>query len=217
MDEPPRKPRRRRPLVLLALFLAGECAVLGVVVWPMAAAKWRASPNRLAATPANSRPARWAQPLSAPGLGNLCQVSPSLYRGERPNADGFRQLKTMGVKTVVNLEVFHDDEEMLTGTGLNYVRISFKAWHPETEDMAAFLKLAADANLAPLFVHCQYGSDRTGTMCAVYRIALQGWSKQEAIDEMVHGGFAFHPEWQNLVEFIDKLDVTAIRKKAGIQ
>jgi hypothetical protein len=53
-------------------------------------------------------------------------------------------------------------------------------------------------------------------MCAVYRLAFQGWSKADAIDEMVHGGFGFHADWQNLVEFLDALDVAALKKQAGI-
>lgn len=38
----------------------------------------------------------------------------------------------------------------------------------------------------------RHGSDRTGTMCALYRIAVQGWSKEDAIREMTAGGFGFH-------------------------
>ena len=53
-------------------------------------------------------------------------------------------------------------------------------------------------------------------MCAVYRIAVEGWTKQQAIDEMVHGGYGFHPEWQNLLDFIDGLDVAAMKKQAGM-
>jgi hypothetical protein len=210
-------------MVLLACFVVCECGVVGAVVWPLAAAKWRASPDRLRTdlvatqpgVPA-TRPANWAQPLSAPGLANFFRVSPDLYRGQRAAAEGFRQLNAMGVKTDVNLEVFFSDKQILAGTGLNYVPISFKAWHPEMDDMAAFLKVVTDANLCPVFVHCQHGSDRTGTMCAVYRIAVQGWSKQEAIGEMVHGGYGFHTEWQNLLEFVDHLDVPELKKKAGI-
>jgi protein tyrosine phosphatase (PTP) superfamily phosphohydrolase (DUF442 family) len=223
MTEPGVKTRKRWLVVLLAVLIAGEGAAVGVYLWPLATAKWRASPDRLDPTPAGSgtsstsRPANWAQPLAAPGLGNFFKVGPDLYRGQRLTPEGAQQIKKLGVKTVVNLEVFHSDKEMLAGTGLNYVSISFKAWHPETEDMAAFLKVASDANLTPLFVHCQYGADRTGTMCSLYRIVIQGWDKPAAIDEMVRGGFGFHPEWQNLLEFIEKLDVPELKKKAGIE
>ena len=217
MNSPADKPRRRRLWGILAAVVVAEAALVGGFIWPLAAAKWRASPDRREANQPATRPANWAQQLSITGLKNASKVSPGLYRAARPTAEGLRQLKTMGVRTVVNLEVFHSDEEMLAGTGLNGVRISFKAWHPEPADIVAFLKVAADANLTPVFVHCLHGSDRTGTMCAVYRIAVQGWDKQQAIDEMVHGGFGFHPDWQNLLEFIDKLDVDALKKEAGME
>jgi tyrosine-protein phosphatase SIW14 len=35
-------------------------------------------------------------------------------------------------------------------------------------------------------------------MIAVYRIAVQGWSKAEAIREMTEGDFGFHRTWSNL-------------------
>nr|HNI57084.1 protein-tyrosine-phosphatase [Elusimicrobiota bacterium] len=64
-------------------------------------------------------------------------------------------------------------------------------------------------------VHCQHGSDRTGTMVAIYRIAVQGWSKESALDEMVNGGYGFHPLWKNLRRYIRNLDVAAVKAKAA--
>jgi protein tyrosine phosphatase (PTP) superfamily phosphohydrolase (DUF442 family) len=217
VSEPAKAKRRRWLSILLASILSAELMVGGLNVWPVAAAKWRASPERLHPAAPSTRPANWAQPLSAAGLKNFHQVSPGLYRGARPTPEGIRSLGGLGVRTVVNLEVFHSDRDMLAAAGMDYVPISFKAWSPETKDMVAFLKVLGDANLAPVFVHCQYGSDRTGTMCALYRIAVQGWSKQAAIDEMTRGGFGFHPEWQHLLEFLDKLDVPAVKKQAGVE
>ena len=69
---------------------------------------------------------------------------------------------------------------------------------------------------APVLVHCQHGADRTGTMIAVYRIAVQGWSKAKAIREMTGGGFGFHPIWSNLPTWIQQLDIDLIKRQAGI-
>ncbi|MCK5172282.1 MAG: dual specificity protein phosphatase family protein [Planctomycetes bacterium] len=62
----------------------------------------------------------------------------------------------------------------------------------------------------PVFVHCRHGADRTGTACAVYRIAVEGWSKAEAIEEMTKGGFDFHGIYKNLVDYIEELDMDKI-------
>ena len=35
-----------------------------------------------------------------------------------------------------------------------------------------------------VFVHCYFGDDRTGTMVATYRIAMDQWTSDEAYNEM---------------------------------
>ena len=100
--------------------------------------------------------------------------------------------------------------------GLAYEHISFKAWHAEHEDVVRFLRIVADPARQPVFVHCQHGADRTGMMTAIYRIAVQGWSKEDAIAEMTEGGFGFHSIWTNLVEYVRKLDVDRLKREAGL-
>jgi protein tyrosine/serine phosphatase len=171
----------------------------------------------VASAVATPRPASWAMPLQRKGLPNLHQVTPTLYRGAQPTAVGMRELKAMGIKTVVNLRSFNSDRDKLRDTGLAYEHIYMKAWHPEREDIIRFLQITTDNNLTPIFVHCQHGADRTGLMCAVYRVAIGGWTKAEAIREMTQGGFGHHTIWTNLVTFIQELDIDAIKKEAGIE
>ena len=163
-----------------------------------------------------NRPADWAQPRIVAGITNCYQVTSNLYRGAQPTAEGFKQLEAMGIKTVVSLRSFHSDEKKIAGTNLKSIRFEVKPWHGETEDVVDFLKVMADTNNLPVFVHCQRGADRTGMMCAMYRIVFCGWSKEQAIDEMRHGGFEFSPAWENLIRFIEKADVVALRKQAGL-
>ena len=159
---------------------------------------------------------KWATPLQKPGLPNLFKVSDDLYRGAQPTDEGFRQLKEMGIKTVVNLRVLHSDRDEMGDVSFDYERFNIKAWHPEDEDIIRFLKIVTDKSRAPVFVHCQYGADRTGTMVAVYRVAVCGWSKDDAIAEMTQGGYGFHPMWQNLVAYVRGLDIDWLKKKAGL-
>lgn len=165
----------------------------------------------------SSRPASWAQPVKLGGVPNLHQVSTNLYRSAQPNAQGMQNLKRKGIVTVVSLRSFHSDREEIGKTGLGYEHIHMKAWHPEREDIVRFLQIVTDPKRTPVLVHCQHGADRTGTMCAVYRIAVQGWTKEEAIREMTQGGFGFHEVWENLPNWIEELDIDSIRKEAGIQ
>jgi protein tyrosine/serine phosphatase len=158
----------------------------------------------------------WAVSLEKPGCPNLHKVSDQLYRGAQPTKEGMRQLERMGVKTVVNLRSFNSDRDELTGTKHQYKHLWVKAWHPEEKEVVAFLKTVADTNSTPVFVHCQHGADRTGTMCAIYRIAVQGWTKEQAIEEMTKGNFGYHTVWKNLIKYINELDVPAIKKKATL-
>jgi protein tyrosine phosphatase (PTP) superfamily phosphohydrolase (DUF442 family) len=169
----------------------------------------QASAQRSAAT-------KWAEPLERPGLPNLHRVSSLFYRGAQPSAEGFRELAQLGVKSVLSLRAFHADD-IPVDTGLQYERIPFVAWHPEDEDVVRFLRFVSDPARQPVFVHCQWGADRTGMMCAIERIVLEGWTKDAALEEMTEGGFGFHPEWQNLVRYVRELDVERLAREAGVQ
>jgi protein tyrosine/serine phosphatase len=117
---------------------------------------------------------------------------------------------------VVNLCQEDSDRQFLAGTGMTYERIPLDAWKsPAQADVARFLKIVTDKGRTPVFVHCRAGADRTGTLCAIYRIVVQGWTKQEAIDEMTRGGFGYHKSFDNLVEYLQELDVKALRREAN--
>ncbi len=164
----------------------------------------------------NKRPADWAKPYLLAGVCNLYKVSPELYRSAQPTAGGMVNLEANGIITVVNLRSFHSDRDEIGNTGLNYIHIPMKAWHPEEENIIEFLKIFKDKKKTPVLVHCQHGSDRTGTMCALYRIIVQGWPKTKAIDEMRCGGFGFHKIWDDLATWINSLNLEEIRAKAGV-
>jgi len=204
-------PGRRRLLGASVAALAA-CAVAALAIGCC-----RGAPPQ-PATPAGRNP-RWARPLSLPGCPNLHKVSDHLYRGAQPTPQGFGELNQLGIRTVVNLRAFHSDADEIQESGVEGLateRIYFKAWHAEDEDVVRFLKIAADPGKAPVLVHCQHGADRTGLMCAIYRVAVQGWSKADALEEMTQGGFGFHTVWENLPDYLGKLDVQRIRKEAGL-
>jgi len=159
---------------------------------------------------------KWAERIELPGLPNLHKVSDDLYRGAQPTAEGMKQLEKLGVKTVVNLRSLHSDRDEIKDTGLAYEHISMTTLNVEDKDVVRFLRIVTDGSRTPVFVHCQHGADRTGTMCAIYRIMIQGWTKDKAIEEMTKGGFGFHSIWQNLVDYIRKLDIDEIKHSAGL-
>jgi protein tyrosine/serine phosphatase len=201
---------RRRRVLLAALVSLG---VSGVRLAHGQTGSGQAPPA--APPPVAQRP--WATKLDQPGLKNFHRVTPMLFRGAQPTAEGMRSLESMGVKTIVNLRGFNSDRKEVKGTRLKLEEISVRAWHPDDQDVIRFLRLVANTNNLPVFVHCQHGADRTGTMVAIYRIALQGWSKEEAIAEMTQGDFGFHAVWKNLIRYVRNLDVAKIKRRAGFR
>ena len=166
---------------------------------------------------AKTRPAAWAVKLDRPGLQNLFKINAGLYRGAQPTAEGIKELKKLGVKTIIGLRASHTDGDILGDSKIAFEHIPMKTWHPEEEDVVRFLQIVTDKTRQPVFVHCQHGADRTGTMCAIYRVAVDGWTKQQAIDEMTKDGFGFHSTWTNLPKFIESLDIKKIKAKAGLK
>lgn len=158
----------------------------------------------------------WATKLEQPGVPNLHRVTTNLFRSAQPTAEGMKSIERLGIKTVLSLRNFHSDKDEVESTTLQTERIRINAWHVKDEDVLRFLKLVTDTNSGPILVHCLHGSDRTGIMIAIYRMTVEGWPKDEAIKEMTGGNLGFHPLWKNLIEYLEKLDVDALRKKAGI-
>lgn len=158
------------------------------------------------------RPAHWAQPVKREGLDNLHRVSEELWRGSQPSEAGFAQLRSMGVRTVVCLRYFARDPDP-PAPGLALVELPMTAWAPSEADVLAFLRVATDPRHTPVFVHCYHGADRTGLMCAAYRRVVQGWSADEALDELRGGGFGYHEIWDDIEQLVRELDVERLRRE----
>ena len=207
-----RRNRRPDPLGLLSLTtptLAALCGCAGPAPAPLSRPEPppAAAPATLPAALPSTRPI--ASPGEVRGVGNFARVAPGLYRGSQPTAEGFAELKKLGVRTVVNLRFLHGDRDLLRGTGLRYAHIHALPWAPGDGDAAAFLKLLQDPSNYPVFVHCQHGADRTGYLVAVYRVVEQGWAMGDAVREM--HAFGSHPVWFQVAAYLRHFRAEGLR------
>lgn len=130
------------------------------------------------------------------------KVDDQLYRGSQPDAEGFRHLRDIGVKTIINLRIEADalrtgEQKIVESLGMRYVHVPIKdgnffTWFrqiPE-ESVRQFLD-AIRSEQAPFYIHCRRGTDRTGAMVAFYRMVHHGWDAAKAKDEANDVGMRF--------------------------
>ncbi len=166
------------------------------------------SPAR-ATTP---RPSGWAQPVALAGVPNLHRVSGRLYRSAQPTPAGFQALEHAGIRTVLNLRQYYDDDAEAAGTRLSLRHRWVNTGDFGDREMRDALQTIAQSR-QPILVHCLHGADRTGTVIALYRMVCQGWGKQQALDELQTGGYGYHPIFGNIPEYIRQVDVEKMRQQ----
>lgn len=115
-----------------------------------------------------------------------------LARSGTPTIKDLEWLREKGWKSVINLRVEgeHDettDDRRLSGfdsLGFNYVPIPIADGTAPTDQQGRdFLSVVTNPENQPVLVHCRGGIGRSGTMVALYRYAVQGWSMDDAIRE----------------------------------
>ena len=160
-----------------------------------------------AATPV--RPTEWAQPVEVQY--NLFQMSPTLYRSALPDSGAVPLLKNLKVATVITF-LPESDQNWLSDSDINQVQLPYRTNHVDDADVLKTLRAiqAAEAN-GPVLLHCKPGSDRTGLMAAMYRVVVQGWSKEDALSEMTQGGFGESGHFRDSVRYVMQADADKLR------
>lgn len=132
---------------------------------------------------------------SGNGIGNFYQVDQNVYRGAQPNADGFRYLAKIGVKTVIDLreadQRSQTEEKAVTAAGMRYVNVPMTGLAAPTEAEIGRALGILEAGNGAVFVHCKRGADRTGVVIASYRIDHDGWDSERALTEAKARGMSF--------------------------
>ena len=157
------------------------------------------------------RPAHWAEPIALEGVPNLHRITPMLYRSEQPTALGMKNLEKLGIRTVINLRYFNNDDEEVHGTSLRTERTKILTWRVGDKHVIEVMRMLKQSENGPFLIHCQHGADRTGLMSAMYRVLEQGWTPADALAELTDGGYGYHSVWQNIRRYVENVDVEKLR------
>ena len=159
-------------------------------------------------------PPEIAEKIYVPGISDFGKVDDFLYRGAQPKDDGVEQLKKFGIDTIVDLRgelhgVIENEGQRAESLGMHFINLPGSGWAtPKDEEIAQFFSLVRERPRRKIFIHCWLGGDRSGMFIAAYRIAFQGWTPQQAIQEMrsFHYLHFWHPNMARWVKaFPDRL------------
>lgn len=100
----------------------------------------------------------------------------------------------LGVKSIMNLErgLIYEEPEYVRRERLIAEELGLRFLHiplhpiksPTIAEVKKALGLLIRHDNHPIFVHCERGNDRTGIVIAAFRIKVEGWDFDKAIDEM---------------------------------
>jgi protein-tyrosine phosphatase len=134
-----------------------------------------------------------------------------VYRSGQMTAEGFEDaVARFQIKTVINVQDDFPDpdiekswlhtatlkeSELCKKLGVRYVWVApdlvpikeSPAKRPKAID--DLLRVLDDQSAYPVLIHCKAGLNRTGCLVAIYRMEYQGWSWQDAFQEMKDLGF----------------------------
>ena len=113
--------------------------------------------------------------------------SAGVYRGDTPSIERVKELHSKGFRSVVNVrtnekEKIRDEVKRL---GMKYVHIPAGAFMtPDKQKLRQYVHFMSQKENQPVYVFCAGGRDRSNFFIAVYRVAVDGISPEQAIAEM---------------------------------
>lgn len=140
-------------------------------------------------------------PSTVPGvtIKNVHQVAQGVYRGSLPEKK-IHELEAIGIKVIIALRPNNQKEkdELKSYNGIEFIEIPMR-WKSLPSDytfdrqIKEALGYIAYGMAYPedgaVYLHCSLGEDRTGLVFGLYRMLYNGWSRQDAWNEMLSYGY----------------------------
>lgn len=148
------------------------------------------------------------------GIRNFGQITSGIYRGAQPDAAAVHNLHELGIKSIIDLrmpnEVFPEEATSARAEGIVYTNMPLPDFSRPSAERIHDILVLMQSLPRPVFVHCQHGCDRTGTVIACYRIQNDHWSVDRALAEArVYGLSIFEQGMRGYVKQFSKQNLRA--------
>ena len=138
------------------------------------------------------------------GVQNFGEVTERYFRGGEVTPSGVDKLAAMGVKTIIDLrdKPSEGEPEACKRNGITYHKFPMdSSGAPDDKAVNEILSIIQNAK-EPVYVHCSAGKHRAGTIAALYRMRVQGWTKEQAWAEQQSYGFGPAEEHPALYAYV---------------
>lgn len=143
---------------------------------------------------------------------NFHRVDDKVWRSAQPEKRDFPELQKLGITEVLNLREWHDDAQKAENTALHLHKVAMDAGDLREKDLIEAVKILRDSQ-GPILVHCWHGSDRTGMVVALYRMVVNGWTRERAIAEFITPAFGYHAmTYPQLRKYLENVDIGKFKK-----
>ena len=125
---------------------------------------------------------------------NFDKVDDKLYRGAQPNAVGIEALKARGITTVINFRAADDcwgeEESYVTNAGMAYIQVPLNPMIAPSQGAIERILGIIKNSAGKVFVHCEFGCERTGVVVACYRVRVLAETNERALNDAVAHGMS---------------------------
>lgn len=115
------------------------------------------------------------------------RASAILLWGDAPSYKEMQRLKAWGVKSIINLRTnpLEDQQKWAGEMGIKVYRVKTGVMvEPGPKEINRFIRLIGDPENQPAYICCTGGRDRTAFYVALYRMAIEGWTAEQAKGEL---------------------------------
>ena len=141
---------------------------------------------------------RWPRKAQAQYLPNLVRVHERVYSGGLPEGElAFRELRRLGIRTVISVDGQQPDTQAAKKYGMRYVHLPHGYDRVPAERVVELAKAVRDLD-GPLYIHCHHGRHRSPAAASVACVAAGLIPRSQSLLVLQIAGT--HPNYRGLFQ-----------------